>query len=543
MLSLPEISIPGLILYAETHFRFFPFFPSLLYKREPEILFDTPPRIGPDQDLPVLLIINDLVRFPVEPFTVSVTVTRPSFGTRLFTFDELHAYEIEHPFKKQQRAFIFPLPRKELNFGQLFLNACVTIITSGKKVSVFNDNLNTSSKRAFSCFNADTPLPGSELCAYGDFHVHSQFSQSHVEFGPPLEVIDRMAHCSGLSFACITDHSYDLSCTIEDYLIEDPDVTRWKLQQKMLADGDLFPTLLLPGEEISCINADGDIVHLGAAGLSDFIPGSADGARKRKHLKFGETHTVKEAVEKIHRQGGIAFAAHPGSRSGLLQRIFLHRGQWEFKDISPDIDAIQALNSGFSASWKRGKALWIRQLQNDLRKPLIAGNDAHGDFSRYRAIKHPFLSSYEDFNRYMGYGKTGVYGSYRTRGDLLKATANGMTFVTNGPYISINLSEKNDSYAVSSTPLPASIETLYLHASSSPEFGTISDVSLFTGSTEKEREETVLLRHSFTSHTFDCCLPVTISHLPKKSYIRAETRTVNGLGTACAAFSSACFLS
>ena len=49
-------------------------------------------------------------------------------------------------------------------------------------------------------------------------HVHSQYSQSHVEFGPPLKVIDEMANACGLDFTAVTDHSYDLSCAMDDYL-------------------------------------------------------------------------------------------------------------------------------------------------------------------------------------------------------------------------------------------------------------------------------------------------------------------------------------
>ena len=82
----------------------------------------------------------------------------------------------------------------------------------------------------------------------------------------------------------------------------------------------------------------------------------------------------------------------PGARSGFLQRIFLKRGRWEKEDFKETLHGFQALNSGFTNSWERGKALWLELLQQGVRLPLLAGNDAHGDFSRYRAIKTPFLN-------------------------------------------------------------------------------------------------------------------------------------------------------
>ena len=315
-----------------------------------------------------------------------------------------------------------------------------------KSYTVINDNFNTSSKRAFRCFKSSDSLPGKELCGYGDLHIHTQFSQSHVEFGPPLTIIDRMAKCCGLTFIGITDHSYDLSCEKDNYLNENHSVERWKrLLDELSGSGD-FSTIILPGEEVSCLNGSGKTVHLGALGIHDFIPGSSDGARRNLHFK--QSLTVPEAVEEIHRQGGIAFAAHPGSLSGILQSLALHRGKWESDDLDAAVDGLQAFNGSFSTSWNRGKSLWIKLLSEGRQVPLLAGNDAHGDFNRYRAIKLPFLSIYEDFQRFMGYGRTGLYGNCLSSDAVLQKIRNGMTFITTGPYVSINYSDATDDFAV-----------------------------------------------------------------------------------------------
>ena len=46
--------IPVVLLYAELHFRF-KWSGSRYYKKEPEILADTPTRIEPNNDIPILL--------------------------------------------------------------------------------------------------------------------------------------------------------------------------------------------------------------------------------------------------------------------------------------------------------------------------------------------------------------------------------------------------------------------------------------------------------------------------------------------------------
>jgi hypothetical protein len=59
-------------------------------------------------------------------------------------------------------------------------------------------------KASFKCRVCSEKLPGNEFGTYGGLHTHSIYSQSHVEFGPPIKVYDRMASASGLDFLGIT---------------------------------------------------------------------------------------------------------------------------------------------------------------------------------------------------------------------------------------------------------------------------------------------------------------------------------------------------
>ncbi|MDO5575517.1 MAG: hypothetical protein Q4F84_00440 [Fibrobacter sp.] len=273
-------------------------------------------------------------------------------------------------------------------------------------------------------------------------------------------------------------------------------------------------------------------------GLNKFIAGTLDGARK--NIVFNKQLTINQAIDEIHNQGGIAFAAHPGSNSGFLQFLFLHRGTWTQNDITHNLDGFQGLNSGFDSSWHNAKLLWIKSLQSGLRLPLLGGNDAHGDFNRYRAISIPFVNIHEDFERFMGAGKTGIYGKIKSRNDILNCIRNGATFVTTGPYISINYTESPDSCAISTTDITPNKETLCVHAVSSCDSGTLQKVKIYSGTYGSENEK-LLLSINCPKDCYEILKAFDIKSIAKPSYIRAETQSLLN-GTTYQACTSACFI-
>jgi hypothetical protein len=529
---------PLIFGYAEIHFRFFRFQPSLLFNKQPEVYFDVPGRLEPGRDLPVFLIVNDLKRYPSEISDCSIAVTVKNQPI-LFEYKDLKKFEVNHPQSSNQRAFIFKLAVKDIpENSDVFINAKVTLNRKKKKRIVLNDNLQTSSKLPFKCKTSNKTLPGHEFCTYGDLHVHSIYSQSHVEFGPPLQLIDSAAKASGLDFVAITDHSYDLACRIDNYLVQDQSLERWKAQKSELEDPSVFETILIAGEEISCLNSSGKVVHLIGLGVKDCITGTLDGARQ--NTVFKSQLTIKQAVKEIHDQGGIAFSAHPGSQTGFFQELLLSRGMWTPQDLDSQIDGIQALNSGFEGAWERGKQLWINMLRKGYRIPILGGNDAHGDFNRYRAISKPFWSIYEGFQRFMGAGKTGIYGKCRNEQEILDKIRSGATFVTTGPFVSISYSDDPNDNAISVQDIRSDTKTLYVTAISTSEFGSLRKITVICGSQSEVSERAIYVR-SFNESIYDISVPVSLSDLPRPSYIRVEVISATE-DTTYRAFSSACFL-
>ncbi|MCL2218838.1 MAG: hypothetical protein FWB94_02980 [Chitinispirillia bacterium] len=551
---MTEMLFP-LALYAETHFRFFGLTPSALFRREPEIVFDLPRRLARGcGGLPVMLLVNDIHQYPIRIESVQIAVSRHAEGAmpELIEFDEgqIAESEADHPLKSQMGAYVLTIPREKSGAGggaEIFVNACLRYRRINKKgvlgrnvQTVLNDNLVTSTKYSYRCVIADDDYPGADLCTFGDTHCHSQFSRSHVEFGPPVGLTGRAAEASGLGFAAVTDHSYDLACDPYNFLRQDKDLRLWEMYKSSINNYG-GATVLIPAEEVSVLNSKGKVVHMCGLGINEYIPGTLDGARKNIHVK--KQLTISGAADEIARQGGVSFAAHPGSKAGLMQRIFLRRGTWSDADTCEKLGGVQAVNSGFFDSWMRGRRLWVNMLQRGLKVPLLAGSDAHGDFNRYRAISIPFLQIHEDAERYMSFARTGVYGKRVDVKGIIGGIKDAETFITNGPFLSICDARNPDASLIGNKKTVGTDEAknLCVRAIATKEFGPLGVIKVIMGRPGFS-DETIIIREAVPDDTRDAVIPIPAEAIPETCYLRAEAHGKSPQGLPTTAATSACFV-
>jgi hypothetical protein len=340
------------------------------------------------------------------------------------------------------------------------------------------------------------PIPKKILPSY-DLHCHSSHTNDHIEFGAAVKFIADCADFIGLDGVAITDHSYDISCKVENYLEKDENLTHWHdLQEECGFDRLNHHAEVHLGEEISVMRNKGNAVHLGAIGNKKFVVGTADGARKGYNRKTEPT--MDEAIKSVHSDGGITFAAHPGEIPNFFHRLFLRRDCWQFADFGNlSISAFQATNGKFDKTWRRARKLWIKLLLSGKKIPLIAGNDSHGDFNRYRAMNVPFVSVKEDFERHFGKARTGIYGNY----ELVEAIKAGQTFITDGAFIHL--------------------DTKKLTVKSNKEFGRISKIWLFIGNCKAQKENVVFVNISEEKYCYSEEFSQNL--LENADYLRAET--------------------
>ncbi len=208
-------------LYAEIHFRIPGIF-SRYYKKEPEIIADVPSRLDPGQPLPVLVLIKDAHMFPVRLLHITANIYRN--GQKYVLLNERpEKLSVEKPL--WSKLYFIRLP-KEVD-GRVRMDVVITFEINGKAKTVRNDNYALTSHSPFEILIDRDPLPKKEKWRLGDLHYHSNYSSDQVEFGAPLDVSKQIAKTMGIDFFAVTDHSYDLDDLPDNYLQNDPLLSKW----------------------------------------------------------------------------------------------------------------------------------------------------------------------------------------------------------------------------------------------------------------------------------------------------------------------------
>ncbi len=489
------IPIPFCLGYAETHYRFLPGL-SLIHRRVPEILTDAPARIEPGQGLPLAIVVKDAHLYPIVLERVEITAYQENAGCIWKRTMPGSPGEINAPLF--WTLFEIPLPRSA---GSLIMfNTRIEFKARGQRHTVLNHNLPTLPPSQLVVRRADQHLPCEPGWYYGDAHVHTNYSTSHVEFGAPLSLTAKMAKAFGLSWFAAADHSYDFMCLRDDFRRFGPGDESWKQRNQELQEVTDGVTIL-PAEEISCGNAENQNVHLLAMGLRRFISGSGDGARRKWNRRA--EHPVGEAIVQVRAQGGLCYAAHPLAKAGWLQNLALNRGAWTKKDLSENLDGIQLWSGQRDSAFYRMRKEWVNLLLSGKRLHLVAGTDAHGDFNCTRKIKTPFLSLEQNETSF-GLARTCVEAESSSAIDIMTALGKGRSIITDGPFGRIQVEGNR----------------LCWRALSTSEFGRLRRLRIFSGCIGESAEQIVGEREWKDQQP--CYEARGETPSPKAAYVRAE---------------------
>lgn len=498
---------PPAALYAETHYRF-PFFPfSLYYRRQPEIIFDAPQRLEPGMPLPVTLIVKDADRFPIE--LEEITLTAPaSDGGRV-----QQQFRLNHSLQCSFWHHIFDLEIGELSCGSIALDCALTFKVRGRRRIVRNDNHVWLSHGPLRVFKAEHPLPLLPGWAAGELHCHTSYGSDYVEFGAPLEAIRRTAGAMGLAWTALTDHSYNLDDLPNDYRKADAELVKWRLlweeAERLNGTGGV---VLLPGEELTCRNARGRNVHMLVIGNRRFLPGSGDGAeqwfRTRSEL------SVAEALALVDDNVFVA-AAHPLVPTPLLERVLVGRGEWLPEDLAhPRLNGWQVANGGWGVDFRRGYDAWVKALTAGKQICIFGGNDAHGNFNRFRQVRLPMARLWERDRHVFGRFTTRVKTEARDAAGIIAALKESPVVLSDGPTLELEAIQSGDRRAIR------------LRWLTTPEFGTPREIAVFLGSEGSERRlalDSPPARLTASSGELELAVP-------QVSNIRAELRTQTAHG-------------
>jgi hypothetical protein len=506
-----------LALYAEIHFRF-PFLPSRLWRREPEIIADIPHRLEPGQSLALLLVVTHADRYPITLEEIVVT-QQPASGE-----SSVSAFALNTRIDEQYWHKTLHVPTDA--DGALAVDVAISYTVRNKRRTVHADNLPGTSRQPLKTWVANEPLPYSEGWLAGDLHVHSRATADQVEFGPPVEGLAALGRAQGLSWCAVTDHSYDLDDAEEFYVKPDPDWPRWNRLVREAESNSVDGFAIVVGEEVSVRNDRGRTVHLLGMGMTDPLPGTGDGAESWRPGRC--ELSIPEAIAAISSQGGIAVASHPAAGVPILERWLFGRGGWSQIDACADgLCGLQVWNGIANTSSRTGLSLWNRKILAGRRVLALAGNDSHGDMSRSRQIKTPCWSLAERTNHLYGHLKTVVKSDVATPSAVMTGIKCGSAIVTSGPWLGLGLVDRNDdgdSTDIGGTFAKAT-GVLTVETESTDEFGRIDDVRVFCGDTQT-RVETELFRSQPDQRSR--WTKAEQAELPRRGYVRAELVTETG---------------
>lgn len=515
-----RLLLPSLLtlfaLYAESHYRM-GFLPSRLFRRMPEIILDVPHRLTPGAAIPLLLLIKEAQRFPVELVAAEVRVTREGallWEQRLELGGEVVTERL------WWRILELPAP---MAIGPLQVEARLEVLRGGRLHTIITDNYPGLSHAPLSIWLDRDPWPGDDHWFFGDLHYHSHLTDDQVEFGAPPAAAARMAAALGLAFIAVTDHSYDLDDHWDDCRRSDSQLGKWRWLQQFVAEHNRsgISPVIIAGEELSAGNARGRNVHFLLLNEPRFFAGWGDSAEK--WLRTRPQWQVREVLDQLE-HSSLAFAAHAESRPPLLQRLFLGRDHWRPEDYQhPRLDGVQMWNSLHDPALERGIAAWRELLLAGRRPVLIGGNDAHGDFGRWRQIAIPLFTIMERDEHLFGQVRTGVRrGAHPPSvAEILTALRAGEVIVTSGPSAWMQLQDLHGSLHRIGATCRGPAQQLQVEANSSPAFGPLTRVELCIGDLDRKKEtRRTLLEHPSGAYFFRA--EWTAEDLPPSGYLRLE---------------------
>ena len=509
-------------LYAETHYRFRYFF-SFLRKHEPEIIADAPHRIEPNQPLPILVLVKDAHKFPLKLNKVNAVIKK---GGKILIEKELLILPIELSDKLLWKTYEVPLDGIS---GVIECDVTFEIDNGRKRLLYKNDNYRTSSHKPMKIFVAPSPLPRFDHLYFGECHTHSSSTDDQVEFGAPIDASSQLSQSIGLSFFCTTDHSYDLDDSINNYLVNDSNLPKWNLLQQEVDDYNSKHQdfVIVRGEEVTCRNSNGRNIHLLLLGNRKFFHGSGDSAEL--WLKTHSENSIQEILNSVE-PSVLTFAAHPKERVSFLQRLLLSRGNWLQQDfIHSKLTGIQFINGSITNGFWQGYNQWIDALLEGKKLFVLAGDDAHGNFNRFRQIGIPFLKIRETDHQLFGKMRTGVYLESLSEKNILQAIHAGRTIATDGPVVNLFIGFPVHGISSIGETIAGNEHEVSLEVRSSTEYGSIDFIKVFMG-TIGEKEILILSERLFQQY-------MTIRNfsleIKKESYIRAEvwTSSFNSIDT------------
>jgi hypothetical protein len=241
-------------------------------------------------------------------------------------------------------------------------------------------------------------------------------------------------------------------------------------------------------------------------------------------------HSIVDILSKKDKNV-VAYAGHPTEPAPFFQRLFIKRGEWSIDDMNADgLAGIQILNGEAGHSFSSGLKCWTKLLLGGKKIFIAAGNDAHGNFNRFKQIGIPFFTLREEDFQLFGAMRTAVQSDSLDETSLLTSLRDGHSVVTNGPLLIFEiLNEHGDVTTIGGTTTGVRLQ-LHAEGITSQEYGSFEMVRIILGRVGSESEIVFIEKHIAGLHSIDLRIRLDMHTFRNTSYVRMEGRTKNASG-------------
>jgi hypothetical protein len=263
-------------------------------------------------------------------------------------------------------------------------------------------------------------------------------------------------------------------------------------------------------------------VHFLIFNSRQFFSGSGDSAER--WFRTEPEMLIPEILGQLDDEA-LAFAAHPEVPTPFLEWLLLRRGKWQWPDYQhPRLNGLQIWN-GSLEGMEEGVARWRELLLAGKKAFIIAGDDAHGNFNRFRQVGIPHLRMREHHWHLFGRTRSAVLiDAPMSLSFLLAALRNGRACITTGPMVDLQIVCESGRCARIGETLMEPIQNFIVHARSSPEFGKLHRVVVWLGDLQ-ERQERVLFETNNFAEPFSFLHAQSLNLPAGRFYLRGEVHS------------------
>jgi hypothetical protein len=481
--------------YAETQYRFhLPWTPQYLFS--PLIFVDAAHLVQPAMRPFIWIGVKNAHQFPIRLNSVEITLRSR---------------------QKRNMKFIIPIEQDlfeplefipiELDYlwdpGEYRLNSKITytLKKNKKELICLNWNYRATPGPATEIKVLEQPNPCDPDWISGDFSCYSEYSGNPFTFGAPPHIMQMAAYNLGLNYVVLSDHSYSFTHRLNNVNQRiDPDIQWLEYRERCHSLLDAELPLIIPGEEVSCGNAQRENVRMLVCNHPFHIPGTGD--HPAQILRKSPEHYFKAIIDDV--QGAPCIPVNPCKGLFRLDKNLHNAGNWSEADMDARFKSILIWQGTRDQDFKNNYAFWAKLLRQGTHITPLGGSGAYGDLNTSTKFRLPFFKMEVNRNNLLGKVRTFLKGKAYSQKTFFDALKNGESCVSEGPFLKL---------------IQTGTDVVTIIAHSTIDFGKILKVNLYTalpgGNTESM--ESIFIQRFEAER--EALIP------PGAAYIRAELIT------------------